>query len=142
VLGTSFNIRALPTENIVTVTVTAGKVSICHKRSKKEKVFLTAGEKGEVDLKSKKLLKKENSETNYKSWKTGKLQFKNSTLIEVCEALNKYYKVTIEADTMVSNEYSFTGMFEDETLEDVLEILELTLDIEFQQSNNKYLVVY
>jgi transmembrane sensor len=98
VLGTSFNVRALKNEDIVTVTVEEGRVEFGSKLTKKNiKVELTQGESGILE-KGTKLRYETNSDVNFLAWKTGKLIFNKTTLGDVTKAIEKYYHLNIQPE--------------------------------------------
>ncbi len=131
VVGTSFNIRANKRENDVRVTVFSGKVSFYIAEEKKSVRFLMPGDRGVYSADSKEIRKEINYPSNDLAWKTGTIWFKDASLIEVCEMLSRYYQIKIEVDHQMVIDKNFTGNFKQASLDEILEIVGLTLDIEF-----------
>ncbi|WP_293667017.1 FecR domain-containing protein [uncultured Parabacteroides sp.] len=125
VLGTSFQVNEQPggTEvNVVTgkVRFTAGE--------EPEPVVLTAGmsasysnEKKEIEI-----LTEENP--NNLSWKTKQLRFNDTPLEKVIDDLNDYYHVEI-TNKVDAPDSRLTATFNDLPLDDVLMVINQTLDI-------------
>jgi transmembrane sensor len=138
VVGTSFNIRANKSENKVRVTVLTGKVTFYPVREKASVKHLLAGDRGVYNTSSKEIWKEARINTsNDLAWKTGTILFKDATLSEVCEILSDYYKIKVVADPQIAESKNFTGNFKQASLAEVLEIIALTLDIEFVKKGNR-----
>lgn len=69
-----------------------------------------------------------NSNPNYMSWKTGVLVFEKTPLDEVCAVLSNHFNVQVFS--MVTEDFLLTGIFRNETLEEILRTLALIFDIE------------
>lgn len=136
VLGTSLNIRSYNNENHTVITVNSGKVAFRIKNIQKEIIYITAGDKAVYNNKSKKIIKTTNNDPNYMSWKTGKLEFRSSPLPNILRSLSRHYHINFTADNDKIKDYLYTGSFQDKSLEQTLEILELTLNIKFYKSGN------
>ena len=134
VLGTSFYIET-DTSGEVQVSVNSGKVQLSHKdpESNEDVVVLEKGEKGKVKDRKKPL--KETLQTmNFLSWRSHKLRFKDTPLEHVFEDLEAYYNVTF----VVENESLYTcrlsGKFYKQTLDELLEMLGLTFDLQISRN--------
>jgi transmembrane sensor len=139
VVGTSFNVRAQNGENKVRVTVYSGLVTFYPADDKKAAEVLRAGDRGIYKTDSKEFWKEKTYVPNDLAWKTGTLRFKNTPLAEVCEMLSEYYNTNVEASPEISNSKHFTGNFQRASLNEILDIIELTLDIEFVKKDNRML---
>ncbi len=140
VLGTAFNVNAPSENDKVKVTVTKGKVSFYESLNEKNKVLLTKGEEADFNKNTHTIEKRETSDLNFLAWKTGCLSFNNSSLSEVCKTLSKHYKIEINIadDALISK--NLTAKFDNKTIKEVIQILELTLDIEFIETNSAWLL--
>lgn len=136
VLGTAFNLRAYPTETFTEVEVEEGKVNFIDSGSGEE-LYLEANEKGICSEQGMKLQKE--TTLNAHSWRTQKLSFRDTPIENAISDLERYYKVNIEHQ---GSNCPFSGTFDNEKLEDVLEIIELTLKAEVvQQTNERVLIL-
>ena len=130
VLGTSFNIRSYDTETYKKVAVATGLVEVSNQAGKvlhvkpdSMAVFST------IDRELNILSYDKNKELG---WKDDVLYFDKTKLNEVFEKLEEWYGVTIELMDKVDLQERFSAGFRDESLENVLQNIELTFDLHFQ----------
>lgn len=138
VLGTSFYLNAKVEQPFVEVFVQSGKVALIG--NNKEKLLLTAGEKGAFNKSSGQLTKEENQDLNFISWKTGKLVFENESLVNVVDKINQTYHSNIAIDNPYIYQCLLTATFEDQPLEIILEVLVETFDLAIEQEDGKILI--
>jgi ferric-dicitrate binding protein FerR (iron transport regulator) len=141
VLGTRFNVRARY-KGITEVAVEEGKVALAAGDPAKEniKVTLTAGDKGKYARDKNELTKTKIESMNYDAWRTGILKFQNTDLKTAIEDIGSYYEVDIRVENEELKGRVFTSTFEDRSLDEVLKILELTLDVEITGSGKRYTI--
>lgn len=123
VLGTSFSISE--SEILTTLTVVSGKVSFSSKSD--ESVILTKGDRGTISS-SGQLTKSKNVDPNFLSWQTGNLVFENASIGSVLTDLEQHYEVHFRSESSITT--TLTAQFNNQSLEEVLEIVSSTLDIE------------
>lgn len=138
VLGTSFNVSAYEKDTDVVVTVASGTVSFNGQEG--DAVVLVKDETGVLNKSKGRVNKMLNPDLNFLSWKTKKIEFRNTAFKEVCETLKKYFSVEIEIKDERILKCKFTGYFENPSLEQILSVLEKTLDVK-AYLNNKQVVV-
>jgi transmembrane sensor len=136
VVGTSFNVRAHEGEDKVKVTVYSGEVSFYPKNRKSSAKLITAGDRGVYSTDNHKLWKETVNSQNDLAWKTGYLQFKDAPLADVCAILSNYYGRTVKSDPEISDSKKFTGNFYRASLKETLDVISLTLDIEFVNTDS------
>ncbi len=129
VLGTSFNIKEL--ENEIIVTVSSGKVLFYKSNKKRNKIILAAGDQGVFNISTKKINAETNKNNNFLAWKTGIITFKNTSLIDICKQLSEIYNKNIIIPDTTFSDYTLTGNFNNAPLDEILEVIELTLDVKF-----------
>jgi len=132
VLGTSFNVDANSTGT--QVSVATGKVKVGSKKTH-ESVILLPKEAASVDSLGN--IEKQRVPPNFMAWKTGSFKFINATLKEVVKELNRFYPsgITLLAE---NNSCQFTGTINQLSIEEALEVLKLSCDINLKQKNNHY----
>ena len=148
VLGTSFNVRAYPEEQRVEVTVETGKVAFESLKAKEKKnaegpaevkkVLLNKGDSGLFDKVERSIIRKEEKIENANSWKTGQLTFSNTELRDVKEALERYFDIKISTSDEKILNCHFTGVYQKPELEQILEVLKFSLDIEIEERQNEF----
>ncbi|MFK7903819.1 MAG: FecR family protein [Chitinophagales bacterium] len=136
VLGTSFNVRT--SQESVAVTVRTGKVSLTSRADKGKSVVLEAGDKGVFDVKKKALDKGKIGDNNDWAWQTKRLVFRDAPISRVINVVNKYYNIQMDAKDKSVLNCQFTSEFEAASLEEVLEVLEGTLEIEIKEAKGIY----
>jgi transmembrane sensor len=141
VLGTSFNLSAGIHDSTVSLTVVTGKVAFSDNRIRNKKLILLPGQGAKIDLPTGKMSEEKNRNINFLAWKTRKLQFKNTSLPELCCTLSDFYNISIIPASSLSNRhFSFSGHFENAPLNEALNIIELTLGVRFVKSGKIIIV--
>ena len=139
VLGTSFNVETEKQSSTVSVIVNSGKVAFYRANGLQGKSILTAGMKGQYRTSNREIKISTNDDQNYLSWKTGLLTFYDTPLDEVCIVLSEYYRKDVKTNVSDTN-LTLTGSFQNETLEDILKTIELTLDIKVTAYEGEILI--
>ena len=134
VLGTSFQIDEQP--DGTDVDVMTGKVSFGVTGSETDKVILTAGMSASYSMESKGITILEEEDLNTLSWKTRQLRFNDTPLEKVVSDLSEYYQVNIINKAETPN-LKLTATFNDLPLEDVLLVINQTLDTRLAPDTNK-----
>jgi transmembrane sensor len=129
VMGTSFNIMAYPDQKEVIVTVDNGRVKFYLKNAADKKITLIAGETGVFSSLNKSLTKYKNNDQNYVSWKTGIITFNETKLDDAIKILQKIYGVKISLQNISLGNCKVTATFENQPLDAILKMLELSFDI-------------
>ncbi len=139
VLGTSFNVNT--ENNAVTVTVVNGRVALYPEGNKEGQVVLEKDDAGHFIKKDKLVRKKKNEDINYLSWQTGVLTFEDANLAAVAKALSRHYDTEVALSGKASESCRLTSSFKNQTLDEVLELIRLTLDIEIKKEKNRILLI-
>ena len=137
VLGTSFNVNAYRENPAVEITVESGLVAMSSKADKLDQIVMKAGSGGRY-VKSRKELKLiPSSDPNSISWMTRELIFDGTSLGEVCQLINKVYGVHMIVMNEELSSCPITVTFRDQSLESVLRVLELTLDLQVSRDGGE-----
>jgi transmembrane sensor len=138
VLGTSFNVRAYPSEKDVEVTVVTGKVALANTQ---DSILLLPGEKGETNYeKPSKVLKTHSAQQNETSWKTQALDFEDSDISTIFLALERHFHIKIECKDSSLLDYHFTGHYKNPKLAEILKVMQFSLDLTFEKKDSTYYV--
>jgi transmembrane sensor len=127
VLGTAFNVLAYENDTQAVVTVVSGKVMFDSKQG--NSVALSKDDVGVLNKSKKQIEKTVNKDLNFLTWKTKKIEFKNTNFKNVCETLKKHFSVNINIKNSAIFNCKFTGYFENPTFNDVIMVLEKTLNL-------------
>lgn len=170
VLGTAFNVKAYPDEKIIETSVQRGLVQVVsNSPSFKEarKVFLHAnqkatfdkiiGERPNIAITNKEIpkLKKRDSIENIKpfsiidavdvkaisSWKETRWIIERERLENLAVKLERRYNVKVIFDDNKIKSYMFSGILEDESLEQVLSVIKLSAPVSYE-INQKVVTLY
>ena len=128
-IGTSFYVNTNKSFRQMEVVLTEGKAAVYFEDNPSGQVFILPGEKVDIGLTGNTIKKSVNDDENYLAWKTKKLIFSNNTLIEVVTLLNKVYHADIHITGNNLNNCRLTAIFDDQSLESVLNVIKSTLDV-------------
>jgi len=137
-LGTAFNIKAIESNDTITVSVDEGIVHMIYKTETKE---LKTGERGLFirNVAQLQIVPVERIAT-YNYWRTKRLNFYGNTLIEVVQSIEQIYEVKVDIANTGIGECKITVNFENESVENVLDIIAATLNLEVSNQNGIYLL--
>lgn len=129
VLGTSFYLSAYNDEQYVEVVLQKGKV-IFTDNNKAHPVTLLPSERlvfrnGEVTVNAA-------DPSKYKAWTDGKLVFRGDNMAEVARRIERWYNIKVELADKELEQFSFRATFEDDPLEEVLDLLSMTSPIRYK----------
>lgn len=127
-LGTSFNVNCKSNDHVEIVLI-AGKVRVTN--ASRKSVILNPG-KSAIASESGKLQIKDFDYTDKVGWKDGVLVFKNNTLPEIITKLEDWYGVEFIVDTKLTGSFHFSGNYNNETLEDVLQGISFVHNFEYK----------
>lgn len=143
VLGTSFNVSAYPDDENFSTTLVEGAVMlrIGGGLLKKATEAKLAPNQRAKFLKSEKTLDLEMVDdiSLYTSWKDGKLIFENTPFSSVATKLERWFDKEIKLLDEIKDE-RFTGTFENESLEQILEVVNVSTPIDYSISGNNVLI--
>ena len=130
VTGTKFNVSAYPEEEYVEVILEEGSV-----------IFSGAEIDSKVEMKpNERLLLKDGSidinndidASKYTAWKEGKMIFRGDLMNEVARRIERWYNVEVVLVDKELESYVIRGIFQDDSLEEVLHFLSMTSPMTYQ----------
>ena len=133
VLGTAFNINTSLTKT--EISVRSGTVQVLSS-SGDQTLILKANQSATVT--QTEILKYDSPDRNYLSWMTGIFEFEDTPVNQVVEDLNTFYNGKISLDSTKNYTCNLTAQFNSSSIEDVVEILKTTCDLEISKLDNKY----
>ncbi len=137
VLGTQFNVKAFPNDNVANVSLVSGKVKVDKHEStdKYESYFLEPGEEIKYNKESGQIEKQKFDVGFVTAWKDGILIFDNDSFDSFIRKLKRWYGVDVNVTDPPDKKWHVNGHFENESLEEVLIGVQFTHDIEFKIEN-------
>ncbi len=140
VLGTSFTVREDTLKQTTEVDVVTGKVAVSSKNpSDTVRLHLTPGFKG-ILSRGRQFTKTQMDDPNFMAWKVDKLVFDNTRLSSVITTMEAYFGVTIEVRNPQLLDCRYTGDFEKPALEEMLNVLHLTTNLDYEKQSDRYIL--
>lgn len=136
VLGTAFNVRSVAGQDNVQVAVVEGSVSFfdtSRENDEQLSVILSKGQYGFMNINEQSIEVDNLAVENYLAWKSGQFIFEDLTLQQVCTQLNRIYSVQCNFEDEGINSLYLTSNFSSESLDKTLEVIALSLDLEFEK---------
>lgn len=158
VLGTAFNVKAYQNDKFSETTLIRGIIQVRLTDRPNDQITLRPTEKLVVNYltpvakESKVTLVKNNTlpEVTYlqkndttvveTSWLQNKLIFKNQDFETITNSLSRRYNVSIQFENQLEKDLRFTGVFEKETVTEILNALQLTENFKYKIVNEKILI--
>jgi transmembrane sensor len=128
VYGTEFNVNSYENEDMVTVALTEGKVSL-NMGGKEE--FLTPGQVSAFDKKSKSITIENTDVMTYSSWREGKYIFRDTPLSSILRILQRQHNVAIKLMNQELGNYRYKLTINNESLEQILQLLTMSAPIKY-----------
>jgi len=141
VLGTSFNLRNYPADASIDLAVATGRVSF-KAETGTEEAIVTPGKGASFSKSDKHLSNFSISNNNVWAWRTGKLKFDNEPLKKVLADLERFYGIEVKVPNNNLATCRFSGNFQNPMLEEVLQVLQITLDLNYKKTaEHTYLIM-
>ncbi len=131
-LGTSFNVNC-KNKDYVEISLVSGKVKVTNTAMKS--VILNPG-KSAIASENGNLKIQDFNYIDKIGWKNGVLVFNNNSLPDIITRLEGWYGVQFIVNSKLKAKYHFSGIYKNETLEDVLEGLSFVYDFEYKIYGN------
>jgi len=140
VKGTSFLVRSRKKESLDIVEVEEGRVAVLEKYSRSgEELILTKGMTASVDIYGG-LKKSEYLKENIAAWRRNKLMFDGTPLKVVIKDLKTFTNINVVLEDKQSRDCRFTGEFDNNTPEEIMEVLALSMNMEFVKEGDTFIL--
>jgi len=136
VLGTKFNVKSYPMEKTIETTLESGSVSLekINANNNAKPVIIKPQQKATYNIDHQDFkLETVNSEL-LTSWKDGKLIFDNELINDVIIKIERHYGLKVNIDNCRQDD-RITLTVKDETIDEVLRLIQLTTPINFSIEN-------
>ncbi|MBK8882955.1 MAG: FecR family protein [Bacteroidales bacterium] len=135
--GTEFNVKAYHEDKVVETTLVDGSVSVEIKNKTSNKTVLKPDEqaiyyKPTAEQFENFLVTKGIDPALYTLWINDRLQIKGETLEGLSIMLERKYDVTIHFDDNFLKGLRFTGIIENETIEQILELIKISSNVDYK----------
>ncbi len=143
VMGTEFNVKAYPDDDQIITTLEKGSIEVLSSDKLKlaENIQLKPGEQLVFDKIQRSVRVNQVSAEIFSGWKDNRLTFIDMGLGELAKLLGRKYGVNITIlDTDLMN-YHYDGTIKNETIIDVLNILQKTLPINYRIEGQNVIIM-
>lgn len=143
VYGTEFNVSSYSNDDKKFVVLVEGSIGVYSsefRNAKQDLIMLTPNKKASYNNQSKKITTKDVAVDNYIVWKDGVLMFENERFENILRKLERHYNVSIQNNYTVLNEIKFTGTFDIESIEQVLDAFQGYRKFKYELTNDKIII--
>jgi transmembrane sensor len=157
-LGTAFNVKSYPEDAYIETSLIRGKIQINFNDRPNETVILHPNEKLTVRKDQSSLdqniiepnpskIKVDNLAqlndqhlTVETAWVSNKMAFTNSPLADIAELMKRRFDIQVEFKNAEVMEYRYTGIFEDEDLKEILNIIKQSKPFNYELNGKKLII--
>lgn len=156
VLGTSFNVKAYPGDNVSEATLISGVVEVELKTRSVKKIRLKPAEKLVVPngrdslqgqlvvaapvIRAATYFAKEDSAIIETAWVNNKLIFHDESFASLASRMERWYNVSIHFENTAIQQLRFTGIFKDESVMQALKALQLTENFNYRMADDAIII--
>jgi ferric-dicitrate binding protein FerR (iron transport regulator) len=156
VLGTKFNVRNYPNEHRMEAALLTGSIELTLRADAQHKILLKPSDKiivkkdadgkaaimpSDVDKKVELTsIKVQDSVIVETSWLNDKMAFYDKPFSEIALDLERQFDVNIEFKNKVVSGYKYTGVYDEDNVEDILKILQMIKPFQYTL-NNKQIII-
>jgi ferric-dicitrate binding protein FerR (iron transport regulator) len=134
VLGTAFNVSNYPDENENSIYLESGSIELHSTTNNTERLLyrMKPGERAIYSKNRDKLMVGTGHDDESLAWLEGKLIFRDESMASVVRSLNRWFNVEISVIDEEILDYTYTATFQNESLEQILELLEKSARINYK----------
>lgn len=133
-LGTTFNVKAYPTDSTLTTTLMEGRVRVSDKKSG---IILEPNQQLIYNKKSNTFAVAQVDNLNEADfWKKNILYFNATTLADIAKTIERMYDVKIVFSSNDLAEATFSGTIRNNSLENVFHVISLTYPLTYEVHDN------
>ncbi|MBA4299707.1 FecR family protein [Algoriphagus alkaliphilus] len=140
-LGTSFNISAYRHE-VLKIALVEGKVAVDVVQTEDSRVLLEKGEALKINTNSGEVKKEMFDSELVIAWTKKKIIFQRVKLAEAVRILENWYGVKFRFQNTPSPDLVLYGVFQDETLENILEGLSYSARFQYKIKNDEVIIIF
>ncbi len=139
VLGTHFNVVAYPTDEIHEISLYEGKVQL-HPNTSNNSAMLNPGDRAYYNMHTGRLELVHTDLGKPAQWRDGILRFYDEDLFSISKKLERHFQTRIFIADSVTGNLKYSGEFEEESLERILELLSGAKYFDFRIGNNGIII--
>lgn len=144
-LGTSFYVKAYPSDNKIETVLITGKVSIeTPENAIKGDSLLLFPNQRHIYYKNnptEEKIAKDIKVKKYQAWTKGELIFEDESMEQIIERLKNFYNIDITVLNSEINTYRFTASLSNCSMEQIMEYLKMSSPIDYTMDKNKNRII-
>lgn len=140
-LGTAFNVKAFKDSDQSEIALTSGSVRV-EAAGLEEHIYLIPGERATYSTINRQMSKSDFDRTEVVGWKDGLIIFQDASYKEVVNRLERWYGVSISSNRRPSLDWTYSGTFENQSLEMILDGMKLTKNFEYELDRKSVDIIF
>lgn len=137
VLGTKFNLYAYEDKDIIEMALVEGHVNVSTSQPPYQTICVKPNEKVTYNKYDNKLNIEKTTTKIETAWLNKELVFREEKLENVFQCLSRKFRVKFSIDSSISVDDVYTGAFDDEKIEDILEVLKIHYGFNYTVKDGK-----
>ena len=137
VLGTKFNLYAYEDKDIIEMALVEGHVNVSTSKPPYQTICVKPNEKVTYNKYDNKLNIEKTTTKIETAWLNKELVFREEKLENVFQCLSRKFRVKFSIDSSISVDDVYTGAFDDEKIEDILEVLKIHYGFNYTVNDGK-----
>jgi len=140
VLGTQFNVSSYNEDATVKTTLVEGAVAVNDPNNATQNLKLTPNHQAIYSKENNRLQQKKVNTALFTSWMDKKIILQNESFSEVCKRIERTYDVEIISTNEKLNNTRFTGEFDTENVEQILNVFSETIAFTYTIKDKKIMI--
>lgn len=133
-LGTEFNVKAYPTDSIITTTLAEGKVKVS---SNEQSVTLLPNDVATYNMKRHTIKSSTVADISIANfWRTGQLVFEGESLASIAQTIERMYGVKININDVRLKNMKFTGTIQNNSLNNIMHVISISYPLTYTISDS------
>lgn len=137
VLGTMFDVKSYENDDNTYVTLEKGKVKVDYEQ--KTLAYLHPGEQISISQNGSQFNVSGVDATLFSIWREGKIIFKDESFKNILNTFERMYNVDFEIGDKEILEYKYYAVFENESIDEVLKLIQITSPLKFEKLKREQL---
>ena len=133
-LGTEFNVKAYPTDSIITTTLAKGKVKVSYSE---QNLTLLPNDVATYNLKQHTIKGSKVDDIAVADyWRSGQLVFDGEPLASIAQTIERMYNVKVNLESEQLKKMKFTGTIQNNSLTNIIHIISLSYPLTYTISDS------
>lgn len=135
--GTQFNVRAADSSDVY-ISLFEGSISL---KVADNNYYILPGQIAKYNKVNNRLTINEGNVELEKCWTQDEIVFRDKDLAHICQFLSRWYGIEIGVDPAIAHEYMYTFTLRNESLEEIMRIMQRINSIDYKFSEDNVLTI-